>query len=185
MNRKVGAVVTLLLLSSLLITLPRAFAQREGLVLYLPFDGNTEDTSGNENHGEINGKESWVDGKYGEALEFDGSTYVEIPDKPDSGFDNVPGLTIEVWVKQSTHHDNGIVVKLTSAGTDWPCSYNLETWSDQLAYFGVNQGAAWATGSYPLDEWFHLVGVFDKGNVHLYVNSELVGTVTGLYEWKW
>jgi hypothetical protein len=83
-----------------------------------------------------------------------------------------------VWVRQETHHDNGIVVKLTAAGVFWPCSYNLETWSDQLAYFGVNAGAGgYATSSYPLDEWFHFVGVFDNGNVHTYINGEVGSSV--------
>jgi hypothetical protein len=100
-----------------------ALAAKEGLVLYLPFDGNLEDASGNGNDGSVHGNAKWVDGKSGKAMEFDGATYVEIPDKANSGFDGVPGLTIEVWVKQSTHHDNGIVVKLTTAGQFWPCSY--------------------------------------------------------------
>jgi hypothetical protein len=111
-------------------------------------------------------------------MEFDGATYVEIPDKKNSGFDGVPGLTIEVWVKQGTHHDNGIVVKLTTAGQFWPCSYNLETWSDQLAYFGVGADTGqWAAGGYPLNEWFHLVGVFDNGEERLYINGKLIGAV--------
>ena len=179
MNHK-GRIIFLLLASSLLIALPSVFAAKEGLVLYLPFDGDIEDASGNENHGEVKkGKAKWTDGKFGKAMEFDGATHIEIPDKPDSGFDNVSGFTVEVWVKQSTHHDNGIVVKLTTAGQFWPCSYNLETWSDQLAYFGVGADTGqWATSKYPLNEWFHFAGVFDAGKEHVYVNGELGGTVS-------
>ena len=174
MNYKVRIIT--LLVSSLLVILPLAFAAEEGLMLYMPFDGNTEDASGNGNHSEIKGKASWVDGKFEKAMEFDGATYIEIPDKKNSGFDGVPGLTIEVWVKQSAHHDNGIVVKLTTAGQFWPCSYNLETWSDQLAYFDIGSDAGqYATAKYPLNQWFHFTGVFDgaKKEDRIYIDGKL------------
>jgi len=172
-----GKLVIALSLPMLLISLS-TFAAVEGLILYLPFDGSIEDASESANQSEIFGNEGWVDGKYGQAMEFDGSTYMEVADVASGAFDGVPGLTIEVWVRQETHHDNGIVVKLTAAGTFWPCSYNLETWSDQLAYFGVNEDTgAWATGSYPLDKWFHFTGVFDNGEERTYVDGELAGTV--------
>ena len=174
----ISRAVVLLTLHLLLISLSASAAPPEGLVLYLPFDGDAKDSSGNENHAEIMGKESWVDGKFNQAMEFDGKTHMEVQDKADAIFDGVTGLTIEVWVSQKTHHDNGIVVKLTAAGQWWPCSYNLETWSDQLAYFGANQDTGqWATGSYPLDEWFHFAGVFDNAEERTYVNGELAGSV--------
>lgn len=163
----------------LLVASSQAFAAGSGLVLYLPFDGDLKDHSGNENNGVIKGTEKWINGKFGKAMEFDGATYVEVPDKNNSGFDNVPGLTIEVWVKMENHHDNGIVVKLATPDAYWPCSYNLETWSDQLAYFDVGADAgSYATANYPLNEWFHIAGVFDgnKGEDRLYVNGDLKST---------
>ncbi len=142
----------------------------EGLVLYLPFDGDVMDASGNGNDGVIVGNDDCADGV------FDGASYVEVADKPDSGLDNVPGLTIELWAKIDEHHENGIVVKLTVAGQFWPCSYNLETWSDQLAYFDINEDiGAYTTSDYPLGEWFHIAGVFDgdAGEDRIYLNGEL------------
>ncbi|MBM3211388.1 LamG domain-containing protein [Candidatus Poribacteria bacterium] len=149
------------------------------LVLYLPFDGNLKDASGNGNNAILKGNEKWVDGKFGKAFNFDGATYMEVEDKKGSGFDGVSGLTIELWVKMDTHHDNGIVVKLTQADTFWPCAYNLETWSDKLAYFDVGADAgSYATADYPLGEWFHLVGLFDgnKGEDRIYINGQLKST---------
>lgn len=157
----------------------QAFAVEEGLVLYLPFDGNIKDASGKGNDGNIFGNEKYIDGKLNKAMEFDGATYIEIPDKPNSGFDNVPGLTIETWVKIDAHHDNGIVVKLTSPNAFWPCSYNLETWSDGLIYFDVGADIGkYTTSDYPLGQWFHLAGVFDgnAGEDRVYVNGELKST---------
>lgn len=173
MNCKVGIGVASLIVLSLLLALPWAFAEKEGLVLYLPLDGNAEDASGRGNHGQVNGNAIWAEGMLGQALEFDGSTYVEVPDKADSGFDNVSALTVEVWVKQATHHANGIIVKLTAEGVFWPCSYNLETWSDGLATFAVSGEVGKPVAGYPLDEWYHLAGVFDGGTTHLYINGEV------------
>ena len=164
---------------SLLAVSSYVFAGTNGLALYLPFDGNANDASGNGNNGVVKGTAKWVAGQFKNAMEFDGATYIEVADKPNSGFDNVPGLTIEVWVKMSAHHDNGIVVKLTTAGQAWPCSYNLETWSHKLAYFDINSDIGkYATSDYPLDKWFHLVGVFDSkaGADMIYINGVLKST---------
>jgi hypothetical protein len=173
MNRKL--IFISLIYLCLFIILPSAFAVKDGLVLYLPLNGDIKDASESNFVGEVKGKDVWVDGKFGKAMEFDGATCIAIPDEKDGTLDGVPGLTIGVWVKQDTHHDNGIVVKLSTAGTNWPCSYNLETWSDQLAYFDVGPDAGkYATASYPLKEWYYLVGVFDgdKGEDRIYINGK-------------
>lgn len=152
-----------------------AFSAQEGLVLYLPFNNSIKDMSGNNFQVDLKGRDDWVAGKFGKAMMFDGATHLEIPDTKPQTFDGIPYLTIGVWVKQDTHHDNGIVVKLTS-NAYWPCSYNLETWSDQLAYFDVGPDAGkYATARYPLKEWYYLVGVFDsdKGEDRIYVNGVL------------
>lgn len=153
-----------------------SLAVTKDLQLYLPFDGDLKDLSPNKCIVNLNGKESWVDGKFKKAMQFDGATYLEVPDDKPGAFDNCPGLTIGVWVYQETHHDNGIVVKLLNPGVFWPCSYNLETWSDQLAYFDIGPDAGtYATTKYPLNEWYYLVGVFDgaKGEDRIYVNGVL------------
>ncbi len=158
--------------------LQTAFAVEDGLVLYLPFDSNFNDASKNKFPVEVQGKESYMNGKYGKAFEFDGATSLSVADEKEKTFDGTPGLTIGVWTFINEHHDNGIVVKLTT-GNYWPCSYNLETWSDQLAYFDVGADAgSYATASYPLKEWFYLVGVFDgaKGEDRIYINGKLEKT---------
>jgi alpha-N-arabinofuranosidase len=157
-----------------------ASGAKPDLVLYLALEegkGDTaRDTSGNGNDGKLVGNPKWVAGKVGGALEFGGNAYVEVPDKKGSGLDGVPGLTIEAWVRQAAHHDNGIVVKLTTAAF-WPCSYNLETWSDANMWFGVDVDAmAVSAAGYPLKEWFHLAGVFDgkQKKQYIFLNGKRV-----------
>jgi len=51
-----------------------------GIWLFDDGSGNTaEDSSENGNDGEFVGDPQWVDGKFGDALSFDGGSYVEVP----------------------------------------------------------------------------------------------------------
>ena len=79
-----------------------AAAQKEGLVLYLPFDEGTgdkvKDQSRNGNDGIVHNCK-WVDGKFGSSLEFDGTanSFVEVPDSDTLA--SFQALTVSVWVK--------------------------------------------------------------------------------------
>jgi hypothetical protein len=58
------------------------------------FDDDALDSSGNNNDGTVYGGESWVDGKFGNALSFDGvNNWVDIPDLSITG-----DFSIEFWV---------------------------------------------------------------------------------------
>jgi hypothetical protein len=59
-------------------------AQAQSLVLYLPFDegsgDKTSDLSNNGNDGTLGNNPAWTEGKFKNALEFDGTDdYVETP----------------------------------------------------------------------------------------------------------
>ncbi|TFH39276.1 MAG: hypothetical protein E4G94_11185 [ANME-2 cluster archaeon] len=70
---------------------------RTGLVAEWHFDGNAEDSSGNGNDGIIFGA-TFVDGKVGKALSFDGRSYIDIP-KSSSLDINRNAVSISLWVK--------------------------------------------------------------------------------------
>ncbi len=75
---------------------------KENQVLYLPFDEGkgsvVEDRSEKGNNGVIHGGAKWVDGKFGKALEFNGTdSFVEIQD--DDSLNPADGLTVAAWVK--------------------------------------------------------------------------------------
>ena len=60
--------------------------------------GNTtKDSSGNGNDGTLTNKPKWVDGKFGKALEFDGSSFVDMGNDDSLQFHG--DVTIVVWVK--------------------------------------------------------------------------------------
>ncbi|MHC4167584.1 MAG: sugar-binding protein, partial [Planctomycetota bacterium] len=55
-------------------------AELAGLVAWWKFDGNANDSSGNANHGTENGNPTYVEGKFGQAVSFDGkSDRIEVP----------------------------------------------------------------------------------------------------------
>lgn len=70
------------------------FYKNDHLVAWLPFEGNTNDSTGNGHNGTIYGSPAFVAGKTGQGLEFH-YDYVKVPDHPDlNHFDK-----LELWVK--------------------------------------------------------------------------------------
>ena len=68
-----------------------------GLVGLWHFDGDALDSSGNSNHGTVYGA-SWVDGKFGQALSFDGvDDYVDC--RSVLQLNGVSEFTVEFWIK--------------------------------------------------------------------------------------
>lgn len=65
------------------------------------FDENAgdevKDSSGNGNHGKIMGKAKWIKGKFGSALEFDGTSYVQVQDS--DSLDMGQEVSIVFWVQ--------------------------------------------------------------------------------------
>ena len=64
-----------------------------GLIAALP--SQAKDTSENGLDGKLEGKVKVVDGKFGEALQFDGNSYVEIPFNE---LLNIKHMTLICWV---------------------------------------------------------------------------------------
>ena len=81
----------------------------DDLVLAFSFEegaGNTvKDLSQQGNNGEIVGSPSWVDGKLGKALHFDGATYVLAPHIPFNERD----LTVQLWIRPEMNTPEEVV----------------------------------------------------------------------------
>ena len=137
-----------------------------------------KDTSGNGNDGEIIGKANWVNGKFGKALELDGTS---------TGLKVAPGLALknftavlwvnsgkdwgktrtELWCGSKTYGDAVLIRGDDRA--DWKKGEAMLHWTD---------GAAWhAIGSGKLKSktWYHLAGTFNGSTLKFYVDGKLVG----------
>ena len=73
------------------------------LVAYYPFDGDSEDASGNDNHGEITGGSKWVKGKFGEAIELEPAAYVE-PKRIQPNLRSSHPRTKNIWIYPPLKH---------------------------------------------------------------------------------
>jgi len=112
------------------------------LQAYYAFDGNANDTSGNNQHGAENGDPVYGDGVDGQAIQLDGvDDYVEVPDSPSLGVSDA--LTMTLWIYRDV--DSGgwerVIAKSDASGYD----YWLQiTSSDSVGGgFVDTEGTAW------------------------------------------
>jgi hypothetical protein len=145
------------------------------LVGWWRFDEGTgsvaSDSSENENTGTISGA-TWVDGKYGGALSFNGvNNYVNCGSA--SSLDLNQAVTVEAWVNPaSTNSYQAIVDK------GWDAAYTLMVTNVGTFRFQIRD----ATGTYRANSppltvgvWTHVVGTYNATtkSVKIYVNGVL------------
>ena len=149
-----------------------------GCVLYLPLDGNVYDKSGKGNNGTNHGA-SWINGKYGRALDFDGSDdYVEIPD--DDSLEPSDYITLAAWFKTEDYTRD-----LQTLMMKWE-GYNVcYRWSGSQPYIwfelrGTDDVTRALIDSDIVGEWniqnntwYHVVAVYDGQYMKVYINGEL------------
>ena len=142
-----------------------------------PKDG-VKDSSPNGHHGELKGNVKWVNGKFGNALEFPGTSgnLVNIPSTPAMDLFN---FSIVLWYKgESTDSWQYILSK--------EIPHNSRNYS-----IGVNKGTGvitvqitvgpqqWKTAQGKIDltdkQWYHMAGTYDGKAIKAYVNGALEG----------
>ncbi len=156
----------------------------EGLVAEWRFDEGAgsvlHDSSGNGNDGTIHGA-TWTEGKFGNALRFDGrDDYVSLPKF--TTFSSVTDFTVEVWFKMNSHNPNGRSYLIDFRGDGSLTSDNLGLIIDN------NRGISeihhyidpWPSGSRteyaisissPVGDWHHTAFVRKGGNLIVYYDG--------------
>jgi chitodextrinase len=150
-----------------------------GLVAAFSFDEGSGsvvgDVSGNGNNGSV-ANASWVAGKYGGALSFDGSSArVTVPDS--ASLHLTSAMTLEAWVDPATTTAawRDVIYK----GDD---NYYLEGTSDRGgvpaagAIFAGGKGHAYGPSVLPANAWSYLALTYDGAALRLYVNGSLVSS---------
>ena len=146
-----------------------------GLMLHYKFDGNADDSSGNNYHGiEMDGP-TYVDGKFGQAIHLDGiDDYVAIQDMSYVGTGH-PEVTACAWIR-TTESGDGIIasfdrsefwrLEINGAGggpgqVGWDVwSVTANTYMDYGSTTRVDDG-----------QWHHVAGVFDNGTMIIYIDG--------------
>ena len=150
------------------------------LVAYFPFDGDPEDATGNDNHGEITGGSKWVKGKFGDAIELDAAAYVEMQasDSLHGDFFKEDPFTISAWIQpnfEGTTWEH-IWRSLPSAAGHNPLFINkdqgLISWRGRVGGWTVlcqTDG-----GIVEADKWIHIAVTGDGDKFKIYADGEVV-----------
>src|SRR3990172_9425625 len=137
----------------------------------------TQDSSGNGNHGTLNGAVAWTVGKSGSALSFNGgSDRVLVPDAP--SLDITDQITIAAWIKPKTADTQYIVKKSRQGSTD---GYELSLSSTGKVFVRFNQRSSgdafkvMSASNYPTGgaTWMHVAATYDGLDIKLYINGVL------------
>jgi len=147
---------------------------KNGLIAYYPFNSNTNDESGNNNHGTANGGSLTTDknGNSNKAYNFDGSHYIKVPNSTSlSSVSNT--FTITAWVNNLDELVS-VVCKAALAGS----TMQFRFFSDATIFFANNGKAADFTITLnPLNTWKHIAVTSDGTTARYYLNGVLISSV--------
>ena len=166
------------------------------LVSYWTFDeadmdGETVKDVFGENHGTIKGEPQMVEGKVGDALEFNGSSdFVEVPNSPTLNI--ADAVSIMAWIKPTGGYPNqyGHIAGINRVGGQTEDSYYLNVGyynreHDKVSLGIIGEGVV----ETPLqgqtqvaeDVWTFAAGVFSPGEfMRVYINGQLDGEGTSV-----
>jgi hypothetical protein len=158
------------------------------LVGWWRFDENTgataSDNSTNGNNGTLQGSPLpiWVTGKYGYALQFDGShNYVQIPDSPSLKPANI---TITAWINPANMATDTLYSK------SWPVctlTYNrYGTWTPSfiLTVSGTTY-ELFAGSTISPSQWWFLAATFDGSTMKIYIDGALSASMSASGSISW
>ncbi len=185
LTKNVGITFTILIAAFLLIALPGyAEFDFENITAMWLFDEGegtvVTDSSDQENEGNIHGA-TWVDGKFGKALEFDGTDdWVEIPHSDSVGFEAGTSFTL-------TLHYKGTKVGGSLAGKNYEDKSQALPWymfwnggGDAKITFFLRNAAGTSyrpqsTSDIADDNWHFIAGVAntDTGKASLWIDGKM------------
>ena len=134
------------------------------------------DSSGNDNDGQLFGNPGRVDGQFGKCLEFDGvDDYVEVPDITTPSI-----ITFGCWFKRLGSGNGGVPRIHSSGGSPtWSLEFGIGNshapLTDKLGFylaFTDGSAAGWtAVFDVENDVWYHTAISWDGDWVHVYVDG--------------
>ncbi|MDD5753803.1 MAG: LamG domain-containing protein [Methylococcales bacterium] len=139
------------------------------------------DKSGNNNNGIINGKLSCTKGMSGKALQFDGSSYINVPSSVSLNPTNQ--LTMSAWIRIDgfTNEWSAIIHKgdvQTAGQTNREYALWVQKSTSLLYSTSAGDGNiqnALTSNTITRGKWFHYVGVIDRKShtMSIYINGKL------------
>ena len=169
-----------------------------GLVAYFPFNGSTNDESGNGNNGIRYGASLSIDrfGVANKSYSFNGtSNYIEVPDNPTLRFNN--SFSISLWASLTNPYPLNYNMTLIdkSLGSTYPDSYAIYTghWTggDTAVDAGYCNNSTCIGNdnvfTLKLNTWYNIQWIFDKTlNIEsFFINGNLINSqpISGIIEY--
>jgi hypothetical protein len=164
-----------------------------GLVLYLPLNGNTNDSSSYANNGINHGAIARADrfGNSGKAMYFDGNSYIDVPgtreldltaDKSVSCWIYIPSSETQNWYPTIILKDEPVQGTTYSIQLTDHVGYDLDRF--KLDYFFASDNTNYQIHTKQLytdykDKWIHVVGTYDtaSGDSKIYFNGILSDSI--------
>ena len=145
------------------------------LVAYYPFNGNTNDESGNNNNGVATGGSFATDknGNVNKAYYFNGSDFIRVPNSSSlSGVGD--NFSIAAWV----YTENQFVTVVCKAGNG-SSAMQFRLYSDAGGIHFANYGKAvdFTNTLTPINAWKHIVITSDGTTAKCYLNGSLVSSL--------
>src|SRR5262249_4499176 len=136
------------------------------------------DASGKGNGGTVTAT-TWVAGRYGNALSFNGSnSWVTANDS--NPLDLTTAMTLEAWVKPAAL-SGWMTVMMKESSTGMAYTIYANDFQPRAAgYVHVNGSGdveAVSSSQLPLNTWSHVAATYDGANLRFYVNAVQVGSV--------
>jgi hypothetical protein len=158
------------------------------LIGWWPGDGNANDISGNQQHGTPKGGVSFSQGKVDQAFLFDGiDGRIEIPDSPLLHF-GTADLTVDAWIKAPP--GTGVRGIIGKEQQNYPFPSIILRINEGILEFAVTDCGTGFCGWYgsrrPVqspfrvddDVFHHVAGVRHSSGYELYVDGQLVATLS-------
>ena len=129
-----------------------------------------KDFTDNGNDGEFDGPK-WIDGKFGKALEFDGSPkYVTIEHNDLFNFED-DDFTVGCWMN-SENKDAYVIIKRNGGAGFWAMSSSIDRDTGFFIFEGGGQHIDDGKTDIVGKGWHHTVAVRNKGVISLYVDGK-------------
>jgi len=170
---------------------------KTGLLLYLPFDGNMADSSGNENTTTANGGATLTYDEHGNSASAFGGTgngeNIIVTNNGSIKFDSTYTISMDFMLRTTSKQ---VLLSMINYTTGYAPGFQLAVTAPATSAFGFaandstagcdNYGYAQlnslsdTTAFIPQPEsWYNAICIYHKGSVQVYINGKLVSSKTG------
>lgn len=138
------------------------------------------DSSGNEHDATVVGNPEWVDGRYGQAIQLDGTAYADVAQDHAEAF-SLLTYTLTAWIGEKEIGGHQFVFHKSTGNTDrnYIMNIQLDTGFFVSGFCTANDGA-WrsvvSTTNVADGQWHHLAGTYDGEAFKVYVDGVLEKT---------